>query len=176
MVDAGADREAQPAAQAARVRVGIAGWVFPPWRGTFYPPKLPQKSELEYASRAVWTIELKGSFYALQRPESYAKWHDQTPPDFAFSVKAPRYITHILRLREVETPVANFFASGLAKLGEKLGPILWQLAPTITFEADLLERFLALLPHDGQAAERLAARHDAKMTGRALTTFAATAR
>lgn len=158
-------------AQRPRVRVGIAGWVFPPWRGTFYPPKLPQKNELEYASRALSTIELNGSFYSLQRRESYAKWRDQTPDDFAFSVKAPRYVTHILKLRNVETPVANFLASGLANLGDKLGPVLWQLAPTITFDAALLESFLALLPHTAVAAEALALRHDAKVAGRAVTRF-----
>ena len=162
--------EGQPA-QGPRVRVGIAGWVFPPWRGTFYPPKLPQKSELEYASRALSTIELNGSFYSLQRPESYAKWHDQTPHDFAFSVKAPRYVTHILKLRNVEVPIANFLASGLANLGDKLGPVLWQLAPTLVFDTELLEAFLALLPRTAAQGEELALRHDAKVAGRAVTRF-----
>lgn len=147
-------------------RIGISGWRYPPWRGTFYPEDLPQRRELEFASRALPTIELNGSFYSLQAPKSWQAWHDQTPDDFVFSVKAPRYITHILRLRDVAAPVANFFASGLANLDAKLGPILWQLPPTLTFDEPLLADFLALLPHDTVAAEALARRHDAKVKGR----------
>ena len=148
------------------VRIGISGWRYPPWRGTFYPKDLPQRRELEFASRALPTIELNGSFYSLQAPKSWQAWHDQTPDDFVFSVKAPRYITHILRLRDVAAPVANFFASGLANLGAKLGPILWQLPPTLKFDEPLLADFLALLPCDTVAAEALARRHDAKVKGR----------
>ncbi len=111
----------------ATIRIGISGWRYKPWRGTFYPADLPQRSELEYASSVLPIIEINGSFYSLQRPESYARWYEDTPASFVFSVKAPRYITHMRRLREVEEPVANFFASGLFNLKEKLGPILWQI-------------------------------------------------
>src|SRR5690606_582213 len=95
------------------IRIGISGWRYVPWRKHFYPAGLAQRRELEYASRAVNSIEINGSFYALQTPERYASWHDETPTDFVFSIKAPRYITHIKRLREIETPLANFFASGI---------------------------------------------------------------
>ena len=149
----------------ATIRIGISGWRYPPWRGTFYPKDLPQRSELEFASRALPTIELNGSFYSLQAPRSWQAWNDATPDDFVFSVKAPRYITHILRLRNVASPIANFFASGLAHFGGKLGPILWQLPPTLKFDERLVADFLALLPHDTVAAESLAHRHDAKVKG-----------
>jgi uncharacterized protein YecE (DUF72 family) len=158
------------------VRIGISGWRYPPWRGTFYPKDLPQRRELEFASRALPTIELNGSFYSLQAPKSWQAWHDQTPDDFVFSVKAPRYITHILRLRDVAAPVANFFASGLANLGAKLGPILWQLPPTLKFDEPLLADFLALLPRDTVAAEALARRHDAKVKGRVALDYGTHAR
>ena len=107
------------------LRIGISGWTYAPWRGVFFPKDLPQKRELEFASRQVNAIEINGSFYSLQTPKSYAKWYEQTPPDFLFSVKAPRFITHIKRLRDIEKPLANFFASGVLRLREKLGPILW---------------------------------------------------
>src|SRR3954469_7028461 len=103
------------------IRIGISGWRYGPWRGVFYPKDLPQRLELDYASRALPTIEINGSFYSLQRPQSYAAWHAATPPDFVFSVKAPRYITHILRLRDIRKPLANFLASGVFNLKEKLG-------------------------------------------------------
>jgi uncharacterized protein YecE (DUF72 family) len=117
------------------------------------------------------SIELNGSFYSLQRPENYATWREQTPPGFVFSVKAPRFITHIKRLRDIDAPLANFFASGLANLREKLGPILWQLPPTMRYDPSLLERFLASLPPDTDAASKLARRHDARVTGRARLAF-----
>jgi uncharacterized protein YecE (DUF72 family) len=148
------------------VRIGISGWRYAPWRGTFYPQDLVQKNELAFASRALPTIELNGSFYSLQRPSSWQAWHDATPDDFVFAVKAPRYITHILRLRDVAAPVANFFASGLANLATKLGPILWQLPPTLAFDATLVGAFLDLLPRDTTAAAALARHHDAKVKGR----------
>ena len=148
------------------VRIGVSGWRYPPWRGTFYPRDLAQRRELEYASRALPTIELNGSFYSLQRPQSWQAWHDSTPADFVFAVKGPRYVTHLLRLRDVATPIANFFASGLANLGAKLGPILWQLPPTLAFDPTLVGAFLALLPRDTVAAAELAHRHDDKVKGR----------
>jgi uncharacterized protein YecE (DUF72 family) len=150
----------------ARVRVGISGWRYPPWRGVFYPEELRQKDELAFASRAFPSIELNGSFYSLQRPESYRAWYDATPEDFVFAVKGGRYITHMKRLRGVETALANFFASGLLCLGEKLGPILWQLPPTFRYDEDTLRRFFELLPRDLREVERLARRHDPRLSGR----------
>ena len=155
-----------------RARVGMSGWRYPPWRGVFYPKDLPQRRELEFASRAVATIELNGSFYSLQKPAYYAQWHQETPDDFAFSVKGSRYITHILRLRDIEQPIANFFASGIANLGEKLGPFLWQLPPTTRYDPGLLDAFLSLLPKDADAATALAERHDDKVKGRAAVSYA----
>src|SRR5690242_12559959 len=134
-----------------KIRIGISGWRYAPWRGVFYPQGLAQHRELEYASRALPTIEINGSFYSLQRPDSYAQWYDATPRGFVFSVKAPRYITHIRRLREIEKPLANFFASGVFNLKEKLGPILWQFPPSFRFDPELFEAFLKQLPHDTEA-------------------------
>jgi uncharacterized protein YecE (DUF72 family) len=150
-----------------RIRIGISGWRYAGWRGAFYPPDLPHRRELEYASRAFDTIELNGSFYSLQRPASYEAWYRETPDGFVFAVKGSRYITHFLKLREIERPLANFFASGLLALREKLGPLLWQLPPQLAYDAERLERFLSLLPRDTTAALALAQRHDARMTGRA---------
>src|ERR1700757_3349232 len=148
------------------IRIGISGWRYAPWRKVFYPDGLPQRRELEYASREFGSIEINGSFYSLQTPERYAGWYAQTPAGFQFSVKAPRFITHIRRLRDVEKPLANFFASGLFELREKLGPILWQLPPSFRYQPELLEEFLELLPHDTEAARRLALRRGARMKGR----------
>jgi uncharacterized protein YecE (DUF72 family) len=153
------------------VRIGISGWRYPPWRGVFYPPDLPQRRELEYASRQLRTIEINGSFYSLQTPQSYQAWYDETPADFLFSVKGGRYITHMRRLRDIGAPLANFFASGVANLREKLGPFLWQLPPTLRYDAAQLEEFLAMLPRDTDAAAALARRRDARMAGRARVAF-----
>lgn len=142
----------------SKIRIGISGWRYAPWRGDFYPKGLLQARELEFASRTVNSIEINGSFYALQTPARYANWRDDTPADFVFAVKAPRYITHVRRLRDIEEPLANFFASGLLQLGDKLGPILWQFPPSMRFDADLFAHFLALLPQDIHAA-RACARH-----------------
>lgn len=142
------------------IRIGTSGWSYAPWRGSFFPDKLPQRQELWFASRAFRALEINGTFYGLQKPETFVKWAAETPADFIFAVKAPRYITHVLRLRDVTTAVANFFASGLLELGDKLGAILWQLPPSIEFEPDLLEAFLRILPHDSLAAAELAAQHD----------------
>ena len=151
------------------IRVGISGWRYPPWRGVFFPKDLPQRSELEYASRKVNSIEINGSFYSLQRPESYKAWHDATPPGFVFSVKGPRFITHMKRLKDSITPLANFFASGVLRLGEKLGPILWQLPPNFQYDKTRIEEFLRLLPRDTSKAAALSKKHDAKVKGRAWT-------
>ena len=152
-----------------KVRVGISGWTYPPWRKKFYPDKLAQHKELAYASGIFRSIEINGTFYSLQKPESFEKWASETPAEFVFSVKAPRYITHIQRLKDVATPVANFLASGILKLGPKLGPILWQLPPNFKFDAARIEAFLKLLPHDTGAAVRTAKEHDEWMEKRAWT-------
>jgi uncharacterized protein YecE (DUF72 family) len=149
------------------IRVGISGWTYPPWRGVFFPEGVRQKDELAYAARRFRTIEVNGTFYGLQKPESFARWRAETPADFVFSVKAPRFITHVRRLRNVAAPVANFFASGLLKLGPKLGPVLWQFPESFRFDAALFEEFLAMLPHETGEAVALAKRHDAWMVGRA---------
>jgi len=151
----------------AAIHIGISGWRYTPWRGDFYPEGLPQKRELQFASRAVNSIEINGSFYALQTPKRYAEWYADTPEGFMFSVKAPRYITHILRLRDVHKPMANFFASGVLELKEKLGPVLWQFPPSFKFDAPLFEAFLKELPTDTQQAATLARQHEARLNGKA---------
>ncbi|WP_344413467.1 DUF72 domain-containing protein [Amycolatopsis minnesotensis] len=145
--------------------MGTSGWNYPPWRGVFYPKGLPRRRELEYLSRQVNTVELNGSFYSLQRPERYRGWFDDTPDDFVFAVKGGRFITHMKQLRDVETPLANFFASGVLALGHKLGPFLWQLPPRMSFDADRLSAFFDLLPRTTRAAAALAKKHDGKLKG-----------
>jgi uncharacterized protein YecE (DUF72 family) len=154
------------AASHGKIHIGISGWRYKGWRGVFYPEKMPQRRELEFASRKFDTIELNGSFYSLQRPESFLQWHAETPPDFTFAIKGSRYITHMLRLRNVEEPLANFFAQGILRFGSKLGPILWQLPPNFQFEAERLELFFALLPRTRKQAAELARKHDDRMAGR----------
>jgi uncharacterized protein YecE (DUF72 family) len=151
---------------AGTLRIGISGWRYTPWRGVFYPPGLPQRRELEYASRALDTIEINGSFYSLQRPEYYAAWYRDTPSGFVFAVKGSRYITHMLRLRDFDRALANFFASGIFNLREKLGPFLWQFPPNFGFQEDRFERFFAALPRTTEDALALARRRDARMKGR----------
>ena len=150
----------------ATIRIGVSGWRYTPWRGVFYPKDLPQRLELWYASRILSTIEINGSFYSLQRPEYYAQWRDDTPDDFVFALKGPRFITHMKKLRDVETPLANFFASGVFNLREKFGPILWQFPPNFAYERERMARFFALLPHDTNAALKIARRRDHRMKGR----------
>ncbi len=154
------------AAGAAQIRIGVSGWRYAPWRGVFYPEGLAQARELAFAARQFPVLELNGSFYSLQRPHSWDAWAQATPPGFVFTVKAPRFITHMLRLREPRAAVANFFASGLFALGPKLGPILWQLPPTLPFDAGTLEGFLRLLPHDTAQAAALAREREPRMRGR----------
>jgi uncharacterized protein YecE (DUF72 family) len=131
---------------APKIRVGIGGWVYPPWRGTFYPPGLPQKNELAHASRRVTAIEINGTFYGAQKPASFRRWHDETPEDFVFSVKGPRFATHRSDLATAGPSVERFFASGVLELREKLGPILWQFAPRMPFDEAGFASFLKLLP------------------------------
>lgn len=149
------------------VRIGISGWTYPPWRGKFYPKGLPHKRELSYAAEHFRSVEVNGTFYGLQRPEAFARWYDATPDDFVFAIKGSRYITHMRRLRDIETPLANFFASGPLRLGHKLGPILWQFPPQMPFDPERFENFLALLPKDTREAEALAHRHDDRLDDRA---------
>ncbi len=128
------------------IRVGIGGWVFAPWRGEFYPKGLPQARELDYASRKLTTIEINGTFYSTQKPESFRRWAAETPDDFVFSLKAPRYATHRRVLAEAGDSIGRFFESGVLELAGKLGPILWQFHPGKKFERDDFAAFLALLP------------------------------
>ncbi|WP_285502242.1 DUF72 domain-containing protein [Actinokineospora sp. NBRC 105648] len=149
--------------------MGTSGWVYPPWRGQFYPKGLAQRRELEYLSRQVSSVEINGSFYALQRPESFQRWREETPADFVFSVKGGRFITHMKRLRDVEVPLANFFASGVLALGPKLGPILWQLPENFKYEPDVIAAFIDQLPRTTEEAAATARNRDARMDGREWT-------
>jgi uncharacterized protein YecE (DUF72 family) len=151
----------------SEMHIGISGWRYAPWRGVFYPKGLAQHRELEFASTQVNSIEINGSFYSLQRASSYRSWYDATPEGFCFAVKGARYVTHIRRLKEVKTPLANFFASGVLCLEEKLGPFLWQLPPTLKYDHHLIEQFLRLLPKDTHAASKLARQHNDKLKTRA---------
>lgn len=148
------------------IRIGISGWRYKGWRGTFYPPKLAQRLELEYASSHFKSIELNGSFYSLQRPASFERWRETTPRDFVFSVKGSRFITHMLRLRGVEAALGNFLAQGVLALREKLGPILWQFPANMNFDAELFGAFFALLPRTQEEAAAFGRRHGNRPKGR----------
>ncbi|MFA5678333.1 MAG: DUF72 domain-containing protein [Pseudomonas sp.] len=153
------------------IHVGISGWRYVPWRGDFYPRGLVQRRELAFASRAVSSIEINGSFYSLQTPDRYASWRDETPDNFVFSVKAPRYITHIKRLRKIGDAMANFYASGPLQLEHKLGAFLWQFPPSFSFDAGLFADFLALLPSTvGEAMQ--CAQHSQRFDGPAAPRMA----
>jgi len=146
------------------IRIGISGWRYRNWRGVFYPQGLQQRRELEFASRIFPSIEINGTFYSLQRPSSFRKWAEETPPDFLFALKGGRFITHMRKLLNVETALANFFASGLLELGPKLGPILWQLPPQLPFsDPSRFAIFFKLLPRSTRAAARLARKCDERM-------------
>jgi uncharacterized protein YecE (DUF72 family) len=149
------------------IRIGISGWRYEPWRGVFYPQGLVQRRELEYCGLHFPTVEINGSFYSLQRPEYYEGWYRETPPGFVFAVKGSRYITHLLRLRNIDKPLANFFASGVLALKDKLGPFLWQFPEMFHFKPERLETFFRLLPRSTKQALSLARRRDSRMTGRA---------
>ncbi|MDR0182261.1 DUF72 domain-containing protein [Lysobacter arvi] len=152
-----------------RVRIGISGWRYAPWRGVFYPQGLAQRRELEYASRCFHSIEINGTFYSLQRPESFRLWRDETPEEFVFAVKGSRYLTHMKRLKDIDTPLASFFAQGLLALGPKLGPILWQLPPHFHFNAERLRSFFQMLPTNTSEAATLARRREVSlMKGRSV--------
>ncbi|MBM0105336.1 DUF72 domain-containing protein [Steroidobacter sp. S1-65] len=133
---------------AGRIRAGIGGWTYEPWEETFYPADLPKKSQLNYASRQVTAIEINGTFYRLQKPDVFAKWRDDAPEDFVFSIKAPRYLTYRKVLSEALPSVPRFLDSGLSSLQQKLGPILWQLPPTLHFDGADIDAFLAGVPRE----------------------------
>lgn len=147
----------------SEIHIGISGWRYAPWRKQFYPEGLIQAKELAFASRAVSSIEINGSFYALQTPQRYAEWRDDTPDGFVFAVKAPRYISHVRRLKEIAEPLANFFASGPLQLGDKLGPILWQFPPSMTFDPQRFADFFERLPQDRHTATQCARQCSARM-------------
>jgi uncharacterized protein YecE (DUF72 family) len=149
-----------------KIRVGIGGWVYPPWRGTFYPPKLPQARELAHASRQVTAIEINGTFYGAQKPASFRRWHDETPEDFVFSVKGPRFATHRPDLAAAGPSIDRFFATGVLELRDKLGPILWQFAPWSRFEEAGFAAFLELLPRNVDGRE---IRHVVEVRHRSFT-------
>ncbi len=135
-----------PANVEPNIRVGIGGWTFEPWRGTFYPEALPHRLELEYASQHLTSVEINGTYYGSQKPESFVRWHEETPADFVFSVKGPRFTTNRRVLAEAGSSIERFFASGVMELKEKLGPINWQFLPTKRFDPADFEAFLKQLP------------------------------
>lgn len=143
----------------ARLRIGISGWSYRPWRKVFYPADLPADSELNFASRRFNTIELNASFYRLQTPQSYREWRQRTPPGFVFAVKAPRFLTHVKRLKDLQEPFSVFLASGPLALGTKLGPLLWQLPPNFRYDRERIQTFMANLPRSGADALAIAERH-----------------
>ncbi len=152
---------------AGKIRIGIGGWSYEPWRGAFYPDALPEKRELDYASRRLTSIEINSTYYRSQKPDTFARWRDETPDDFVFSLKAPRFATNRRVLAEAGASIDRFFASGLMELGPKLGPINWQFMPTKTFDPADFEAFLALLPRsiDGFALRHaVEPRHDSFRT------------
>ncbi|MFC5480513.1 DUF72 domain-containing protein [Massilia suwonensis] len=149
-----------------KIHIGISGWRYLPWRGKFYPPGLAQARELDYAARQLPTIEINGSFYSLQRPASYAAWYAATPPGFLFAVKGNRFITHMLKLNDIDGPLANVLASGVFELREKLGPFLWQFPPMVRFDEARFEHFFSLLPQDTDAALALARQYQPRMEGK----------
>lgn len=150
-------------------RIGTSGWSYPAWRGRFYPKDLTAPRQLEYASRMLSSIEINASFYRLQTPDTYRAWYDQTPRGFRFAVKGSRFITHNKKLSDTDAPMANFLASGVLLLREKLGPFVWQLPERLGFQPDRVDAFLSGLPRDTLAAARIARRHDARVNRRGWT-------
>ncbi len=148
------------------VRIGISGWRYKGWRGDFYPPKLAQRRELEFAGKVFSTIEINGTFYSLQRPASFAQWSRETPDGFIFSLKGSRFITHMKKLRNVNEALANYFAQGVLELGPKLGPVLWQFPPTLGYDHERFEAFFQLLPRTTREAAAMAAEHSPRPRGR----------
>ncbi|HEY0330121.1 MAG TPA: DUF72 domain-containing protein [Rhodopseudomonas sp.] len=135
---------------AGKIHIGIGGWTFAPWRGVFYPEKLPHAKELGYAASQLSSIEINGTFYGSQKPESFRKWAREVPDGFVFSLKGPRFVTNRKVLAEAGDSIDRFYRSGVLELGERLGPVLWQFAPTKKFDAADFARFLDLLPRQGE--------------------------
>jgi uncharacterized protein YecE (DUF72 family) len=152
------------------IYVGTSGWVYPHWRKVFYPPGLAQVKELPFYAQRFPTVEINGTFYSLTRPNCVERWRQGVPPDFVFAIKGSRYITHMLKLSKFRTPLANFFAQGILRFGAQMGPILWQLPPRLKFTRERALPFLEALPRDIAAAERIARRHDERVTGRSALT------
>lgn len=152
------------------IRIGVSGWRYKGWRGVFYPPRLPQRQELAFAAKTFNTVEINGTFYSLQRPTSFKAWAAETPDDFVFAVKGSRFITHMKKLRDIDTALANLLASGLLALGTKTGPILWQFSPQMSFDLERFTAFFRLLPRNTVEAARLAEGCDDRMLGRSLLT------
>ncbi len=150
-----------------RVRVGLSGWTYKSWRGRFYPEGLPHKRELAHIGSIFPTVEINGTFYSMQRPDAFGRWAELTPDDFVFSVKGPRFLTHMKRLNDPVAPLGNFVASGILRLGPKLGPVLWQLPPNFHFNHHKLDAFFRLLPRDTHAAAACGRRHDQRLKARA---------
>ena len=148
-------------------RVGLSGWTYESWRGRFYPRGLPHSRELAYVGSVFPTVEINGTFYSMQRPDAFARWAEATPGDFVFAVKGPRFLTHMKRLTDAVAPLGNFIASGVLRLGPKLGPILWQLPPNFRYDRAKLDAFFALLPRDAKAAAACGRRHDHRLKARA---------
>jgi uncharacterized protein YecE (DUF72 family) len=155
---------------AARVYIGISGYDYKGWRGRFYPEKLPARQWLHYASRIFNSIELNGTFYSLKSPDVFRRWADETEDDFVFAIKGGRFITHNLKLRNADTALGNFYASGVLAFGRKTGPFLWQLPATYRFDADRLDSFMRRLPRDSTEGEVVARQHDARVRRGALVT------
>ncbi len=161
------DNRSEP--RCGQIRIGISGWNYKPWRGVFYPAKLPHRRELAYAAGKFSSIEINGTFYSMKRPANFLRWAAETPDDFVFSIKGPRFITHMLKLNNAEQALANFLASGVLALGPKLGPLLWQLPPQFIFRAERLEAFFQLLPRDTEMAAHLAKAHHPRLADRVHT-------
>lgn len=163
-----ADLPARTVPSAGDIRIGISGWRYKGWRGVFYPPKLAQRRELEFASRSFDTIEINGTFYSLQHHTSFQQWARETPDNFLFSLKGSRFITHMKKLRGIDQAFANLLASGLLALGPKLGPILWQFPPQMRFDPERFADFFRLLPRTTAAGATLAQGCDERMLSRSV--------
>lgn len=155
-----------------RIRIGVSGWSYDSWQGSFYPDDLPRTRQLGYLGEHFDSAEINGSFYSLLKPKTYHSWYEQVPAGFVFAVKGSRFITHNKKLKDPEIPLANFLASGVLALAETLGPIVWQLPGSLHYDRERLGRFVDLLPNDLETAARLARRHDRRLSGRSWTRVA----
>ena len=160
--------EGESGRRRGRIRIGISGWRYKGWRGVFYPPKLAQRRELEFAATVFDTVEINGTFYSLQHPSSFQRWAEETPDDFVFAVKGSRFITHMKKLRGIDEAFANLLASGLLALGPKFGPMLWQFPPQQRFDRERFREFFRMLPRSMQAAAEIAKGCSDKMLPRSV--------